>query len=179
MRLTSIPGLTLDSLYQLHQTVTVHKETAFFWLNSGTTGGSHPVYETDGTRRGTKLIPLKFGGNALDIYPDGDPNRKLKIAGNWIYFTARIGSGQYGFYRVSTRTHIVEVVKSPLFSIRGAAVGKSIIFLGCTAAGTSLCVNDEPWVSDGTTANTTKIKEILPGSLIGSNPGVFTPLVSP
>lgn len=179
VRLTSIPGLTVDSLYKLHQTVTVHNGTAFFWLNSDSIGGPpHPVYETDGTRSGTKLIPLTFGGNALDIYPDADP-RTLKIAGNWIYLTARVESGQYGFYRVSTRTHIVQVVKSPLFSIRGAAVGKSMIFLGCTGTGSSLCVNDEPWVTDGTTANTTKIKEIFPGSLTGSNPGLFTPLVSP
>ena len=60
------------------------------------------------------------------------------------------------------------------------AVGTSIIFGAVDSFTTTTppLANLEPWVNDGTAANTVKIKGIAKGAL-NSNPQQFMPLVGP
>jgi ELWxxDGT repeat protein len=157
-----------------------------YFFASTTTEGIEP-YVSDGTTTGTVLLQ-NFGTGTAD-----STGSTFARAGNSVVFQATNGSGQNDLFSfipgaeaddaACVATHGVGFAKANaagcyklLYDFTDQAPG--IVILGSTANGTKAFFNaaeaatgKELWVTDGTTAGTSNVSDIFPGS--GSSTSLF------
>jgi len=148
--------------------VKINTNQILFVANSTNEGSE--MYITDGTSAGTSLLK--------DINPGtGDSNPSLyssfELNGD-IFFPATDGVLGYELWKTDGTTAGTVLVKDVnigsdngyIPTVMGCSptkLGNKVVFLGC-----DVFPNYEPWITDGTTVGTYKIKEIFPGN--GNNP---------
>ncbi|HSY51699.1 MAG TPA: ELWxxDGT repeat protein [Thermoanaerobaculia bacterium] len=124
----------------------VYKNTMLFSADDGTNG--RELWTTDGTAAGTRMLKDISPGSAAS-----SPAYFVAMGGS-VYFSAAGGLWKTD----GTESGTVNVVS--VVAVRNlAAAGSQLFFEGFTSA-----AGWEPWVSDGTSAGTHMVTDILPGA---------------
>lgn len=128
--------------------------TLFFAANDGTHGKE--IWKSDGTLAGTSLLKdIAPGPSAGSI--EGD--FKALILKNKLYFVANVGTGYELYSTDGTEVGTVSVKPIGFPQLEGAATDDYFVFTGFDSTN-----GFEPWVSDGTTAGTHLLKNLMPGA---------------
>lgn len=125
------------------------------------------LWVTDGTTDGTTMIKDHFPGAT------GSSPSYLTVMGDYVYFYANNGTTGYELFRTDGTSAGTTLVKDIIAgSSNGSPVyltvlgGNKILFRGTTSTTTG--TGAELWISDGTTAGTTLLKDINPGGTSSS-----------
>ncbi|WP_167391961.1 beta strand repeat-containing protein [Mesorhizobium sophorae] len=152
----------------------------------GLTG--YDFWRTDGTSAGTQAVSMTYMGHAIHAIPSD-----IGTLGNKIFFEGFQDSnqGMSALYTYDTQTGVTQLVKDidtvSDFALNGSQydnisgytqLGNRLIFHATDFVGGDVntnnrVVNDELWITDGTTAGTHKISEIQTGEQ-GSSPIFLT-----
>lgn len=129
-------------------------DTVFFAANDGVHGTE--IWKSDGTAAGTSLLKDIVTGPS---YGSIDGDFKALIFKNKLYFVANVGTGYELYSTDGTEAGTVSVKSVGFYQLEGAATDDYFVFTG------SDTVNGlEPWISDGTTAGTHLLKNLMPGA---------------
>jgi ELWxxDGT repeat protein len=136
-----------------------------FAANDGISGKE--VWKSDGTVVGTSLVKDIAPNNGSSISSDF---KILELNNGKFYFIANTGSG-FGLYESDATSSGTVFIKSiyGIGELNGASAGDYFVFQGFDPANGGI----EPWVSDGTTAGTTILKDIYPGNTSSMGNGKF------
>ncbi|RYE06774.1 MAG: hypothetical protein EOP51_34220, partial [Sphingobacteriales bacterium] len=131
------------------------------------------LWKTDGTEAGTVLVKdINTGaGNALRATNGGELGNYFTVVGNALFFTATASAAQgeelwktdgtdAGTVLVKDINTGASLSSNPRYL---TAVGNQLFFVANDLQSSTL-INDELWISDGTAAGTTMLKEINPGN---------------
>jgi len=140
---------------------------AYFVVKSQSTG--EELWVTDGTENGTVMVQ--------DIQPgaNGSEPKELIDHNGVLYFSANDGVNGRELWKSEGDSATTEMVKDASriddgnIPERLFSDGNLVYFSATDNEG----FNREPWVSDGTDANTSLLKEISPGRFNSSRPGGF------
>lgn len=157
--------------------MTVVGDTLYFSADDGITG--FELWKTDGTVAGTGLVKDIYPGMAWESYPNSSYPRHLMALGarRLLFFawTADVGVELWSSDGTAAGTRLVKDIWPGEYGSSGLMPEDSddlygqgaplfteyqgkLWFVGCDAD-----AGCEPWSTDGTTAGTTRLKDILPG----------------
>ena len=126
-------------------------------LFGGGDSANTELWFSDGTQEGSRLV--------LDINPDGSSNPSFPVEVNGIvYFGAEVANNQYRLWRTDGSTAGTWEV-SDVALLDDSVIkrfGNEIVFIATDDAS-----GEEIWISDGTSAGTRMLAEIVPGDLVG------------
>ncbi len=151
-----------------------------FLFYAKTAAAGYELWISDGTDAGTTMVTDILPGTGHGVDPDESPVPVL-MGGN-AYFTANAGTTGYELWKTDGTAAGTVLVKDvnlgttglamPQFAPEMKAVGSTLYFVAITATeGTEL------WMTDGTTAGTTIVTDIYPGTdpLVPTSPASSTP----
>lgn len=169
-------GGTLSNieLFKPEDLFVAYRGEVYFRSSKLTAPYDRVIYKTNGTQAGTSI--------ALEL-PNSNPNVNNLMDGPMVYKdslyfagTPNGGSGGSNLYKSIGTTSSIRLVKTDVLITpwNGWAVyNKKLYFVANTA---SLNNGDDPWVTDGTSAGTTKVADLQPQGTQGGEPKCFTRL---